>query len=138
VAAYIEPDDILVFTPDPISQSFLYYYRGDQFKIGYASWGTPTSFHIDGWVDTWFEPDIREKTLAQIDAHLGEDACLWLVYEPGNITVPDAEDSVDRFLDALRRRYVLQRTFHDYEDLFEHMQVDQYCGKLASLSGLIG
>ncbi len=133
VSSDVGPQDVLVFAPDPIGQSFDYYYAGDQFSIGYANWDGPRRWHIATWVDAWFEPGILDRTLAQIDSHLADGACLWLVYTPGPIAVPGAEHAVEELRQSLGARYTLRHT-EVFPEMFEYMDVDRYCGRAVDQS----
>jgi hypothetical protein len=126
VTEYIDPDDVLVFAPDPIGQSFNYYFKGKQFQIGYANWNTPKHWRIDGWVEAWFEPGLEEKTLKEISNHLNEGACIWFIYTPGKISVPQAENKVEQFRMNFSELYTLQDSI-TFPELFEVMQINLFC-----------
>lgn len=135
VAQRQQSGDLLVFAPDPIAQSFNYYYRASGPQLGFANWTMPVP-GCEGWVDAWFEPGILDRTLAQIDSYLVDGACLWLVYTPGLITVPGAEHAVEELRQSLRARYTLRYT-EVFPEGFEYMDIDRYCGRAASEAGTL-
>ncbi|MBI5931805.1 MAG: glycosyltransferase family 39 protein [Chloroflexi bacterium] len=141
--ANIKPNDVIVFTPDPLGQSVQFYLTNDNFMLGYANWTSMSDWNIDGWVDAWFKKDLQANTFALIDEHLTGDACVWLVFEPGPISIPDAENVADDFLAAFDQHYQLVRKFVGYdrgfsEPPFEDMDLAQYCGKREALTKRFG
>lgn len=141
--ANVQPNDVIVFTPDPLGQSVQFYLTTDNFMLGYANWTSMSDWNIDGWVDAWFKEDLQTATFAVLDERLTGDACLWLVYAPGKISIPDAENVTDDFLAAIENRYTLVQEFRGYGDgfsepPFEDMQLDQYCGKREALTKRFG
>jgi 4-amino-4-deoxy-L-arabinose transferase-like glycosyltransferase len=126
VSAGIGPQDVIVFAPDPLGQSFNYYFSGPQFQIGYPNWNAPRAWHIGTWVQTWFAPDIQARTLDEVAAHLSDGACVWLVYTPGPVAVPGVESAADDLRAALAARYSLRDT-QTFPEIFEYADVDVYC-----------
>jgi 4-amino-4-deoxy-L-arabinose transferase-like glycosyltransferase len=126
VAGVIQPSDVLVFAPDTIGQSFNYYFRGPQFQIGFANWSAPASWHIGTYVEAWRQPGIIPQTLAEIDAHLPEAGCVFLVFTPGPVAIPGVEHHTEVLAEWLGARYRLT-TRIDLPECFEQIDVARYC-----------